>query len=81
MGLSLGKKIKVIVSMTFHILPISTWDDVFHNIYKLSPPKALYASLPVGLTFYNIPLVITVIVTICWPVVDIKSLNGSIIVT
>lgn len=33
------------------------------------------------LTFHNVSLVVTVIVTVCWPVVDIESLNGSIIVT
>jgi hypothetical protein len=72
-----------IMNLPFHYFLYLSCDNVLHNVYKPCPFKAPLWGLQLtrGLTFYNIPLVVTVIVTICWSVVDIKSLNGSVSVT
>lgn len=37
--------------------------------------------MPLLVSFHDISLVVTVIVTVCRSIVDIKSLNGSVVVT
>lgn len=33
------------------------------------------------LTFHHISLVVTVIVAVCWPIVDVESLDGCVVIT
>lgn len=43
--------------------------------------RAITEEIHHDLTFHHISLVVTVIVTVCWPIVDVEPLDGCVVIT